>query len=316
MWAITYLLVLSFEQNSSPLGDLCDEDSVPRNTTADSSECHGIDHFSSNKTYNKAKIPKYDNYSTPNHPRTVKRTLEMDNKSYFHSPVFCRSQTSFVGLPPQRTSSVIIHTNPLIKTSQLTDLENRLAPSCVTPESVEASANARQEGIEQDTGHRLAMYFVPWFFRLINSQNPDSGISSMQSWGPQHFCRDAKLKIHIRTAQEENFEDYDGSSEVSNRLKDLACKEKYHFYADSLNAQGIQDSQDLVCVIVPGLVSKSSSYFGPFEQSFMLARDPLEHKTWRIKHTELKVTKDEKEKSRKSPPCENADGLTACTGNC
>ena len=80
-----------------------------------------------------------------------------------------------------------------------------------------------------------------------------------------------------------------GSLAVSDKLRELVCKEKLLFNANVSGARGQIDAYGLVKITVGGTVHRFSDCLGIFEQSFGLIRDPHMQNNWKIKFTELKL---------------------------
>ena len=80
-----------------------------------------------------------------------------------------------------------------------------------------------------------------------------------------------------------------GSLVVSEKLRELVCKERLLFNANVNGAKGQIDAYGLVKISVGGTVHRFSDCPGIFEQSFGLIRDPQMQNNWKIKFTELKL---------------------------
>ncbi|TSL16035.1 hypothetical protein Baya_5843 [Bagarius yarrelli] len=138
----------------------------------------------------------------------------------------------------------------------------------------------------------LGKQFCQWFFRLLNSQNPqaDRPSSTMQDWGPQHFWGDARLLL-LSHAQIQQKDEYCGAELVSQRLLALVSEEGLVF-CPNLEQTGLKcvaTPHGLVLVAVAGTIHRGSDCLGVFEQVFSLIRDPLDNSSWKIKSVHLKV---------------------------
>ncbi|XP_042665879.1 uncharacterized protein C3orf38 homolog [Centrocercus urophasianus] len=141
----------------------------------------------------------------------------------------------------------------------------------------------------QDDVRNLGGEFCQWFFELLNSQHP-LGVKSEETWGPQHFWENAKMKFCYNTV-EKNVEEYDGAEMVSLRLLSLV-KEEYLLFNPNLTADGLKCAMSrhgLVLVAVAGTVHRSNVCLGIFEQIFGLIRCPIRGNTWKIKIVDLKI---------------------------
>uniref|UniRef100_A0A669PTC1 Chromosome 3 open reading frame 38 n=1 Tax=Phasianus colchicus TaxID=9054 RepID=A0A669PTC1_PHACC len=141
----------------------------------------------------------------------------------------------------------------------------------------------------QDDVHNLGGEFCQWFFELLNSQHP-LGVKSEETWGPQHFWENAKMKFCYNTV-EKNVEEYDGAEMVSLRLLSLV-KEEYLLFNPNLTADGLKCAMSrhgLVLVAVAGTVHRGNVCLGIFEQIFGLIRCPIRGNTWKIKIVDLKI---------------------------
>lgn len=141
----------------------------------------------------------------------------------------------------------------------------------------------------QDDVHNLGGEFCQWYFELLNSQHP-LGVKSEETWGPQHFWENAKMKFCYNTV-EKNVEDYDGAEMVSLRLLSLV-KEEYLLFNPNLTADGLKCAMSrhgLVLVAVAGTVHRGNICLGIFEQIFGLIRCPVRGNTWKIKIVDLKI---------------------------
>ncbi|XP_068693968.1 uncharacterized protein C3orf38-like [Montipora foliosa] len=136
-------------------------------------------------------------------------------------------------------------------------------------------------------GQELATNFVPWFYNILNSFNTSSD-EATQQWGPQHFWDDAKSSILMVSGGQVN-DECQGSVAVSDKLRELVCKEKLLFNANVGGAKGQIDAYGLVRISVGGTVHRFSNCLGIFEQSFGLIRDPEMQNNWKIKFTDLKL---------------------------
>lgn len=136
-------------------------------------------------------------------------------------------------------------------------------------------------------GQQLAQYFVPWFYKILNSFNtsPDN---IAQEWGPQHFWADAKGSV-LMVSGGQVLDECQGSLAVSEKFRELVRKEKLLFNANVSGARGQIDAYGLVKISVGGTVHRFSDCLGIFEQSFGLIRDPQVQNNWKIKFTELKL---------------------------
>lgn len=140
-------------------------------------------------------------------------------------------------------------------------------------------------------GQELASSFIPWFYKILNSFNTASD-SASQEWGPQHFWNDAKSSI-LMLSGGEVLDECQGSLAVSDKLRELVCKEKLLFNANLAGARGQIDAYGLVKISVGGTVHRFSNCLGVFEQSFGLIRDPQLQNNWKIKFTDLKLEAQE-----------------------
>ncbi|XP_065598011.1 uncharacterized protein C3orf38 homolog [Cyrtonyx montezumae] len=141
----------------------------------------------------------------------------------------------------------------------------------------------------QDDIHNLGEEFCQWFFELLNSQHP-SGVKSEDTWGPQHFWENAKMKFCYNTI-EKNIEEYDGAEMVSLRLLSLV-KEECLLFNPNLTAGGLKCAMSrhgLVLVAVAGTVHRGNICLGIFEQIFGLVRCPIRGNTWKVKIVNLKI---------------------------
>lgn len=140
-------------------------------------------------------------------------------------------------------------------------------------------------------GQELASNFIPWFYKILNSFNTASN-SASQEWGPQHFWNDAKSSI-LMLSGGQVLDECQGSLAVSDKLRELVCKEKLLFNANVAGARGQIDAYGLVKISVGGTVHRFSNCLGVFEQSFGLIRDPQLQNNWKIKFTDLKLEAQE-----------------------
>lgn len=136
-------------------------------------------------------------------------------------------------------------------------------------------------------GQQLAEYFVPWFYKILNAFNTSSDNTS-QEWGPQHFWSDAKGSV-LMVSDGHMSDECQGSLAVSEKLREVVCREKLLFNANVSGARGQIDAYGLVKISVGGTVHRFSDCLGIFEQSFGLIRDPQMQNNWKIKFTELKL---------------------------
>ncbi|RMC01723.1 hypothetical protein DUI87_21739 [Hirundo rustica rustica] len=145
-----------------------------------------------------------------------------------------------------------------------------------------------QKSPQDDVGG-LGGEFCQWYFELLNSQHP-LGVKSEETWGPQHFWEDAKLKFCYNTS-EKNVEQYVGADMVSLRLLSLV-KEECLLFNPNLHSSGLKCAMSphgLVLVAVAGTVHRDNACLGVFEQIFGLISCPVRNNTWKIKLVNLKI---------------------------
>lgn len=136
-------------------------------------------------------------------------------------------------------------------------------------------------------GQQLAEYFIPWFYKILNSFNTSTDEASRE-WGPQHFWADARGSV-LMVSDGQVHDECQGALAVSEKFRELVCKEKLLFNANVGGAKGQIDAYGLVKISVGGTVHRFSSCLGIFEQSFGLIRDPQMQNNWKIKFTDLKL---------------------------
>ncbi|KAJ7376584.1 hypothetical protein OS493_033745 [Desmophyllum pertusum] len=150
------------------------------------------------------------------------------------------------------------------------------------------SSNVNAPSLDRNVdGQQLAEYFVPWFYKILNSFNTSPDNASPE-WGPQHFWADAKGSV-LMVSDGHMLDECQGSLVVSEKLRELVCKERLLFNANVNGAKGQIDAYGLVKISVGGTVHRFSDCLGIFEQSFGLIRDPQMQNNWKIKFTELKL---------------------------
>ncbi|XP_051636213.1 uncharacterized protein C3orf38 homolog [Manacus candei] len=141
----------------------------------------------------------------------------------------------------------------------------------------------------QDDIGGLGGQFCQWYFELLNSQHP-LGVKSEDTWGPQHFWEDARMKFCYNTS-EKNMEQYVGADMVSLRLLSLV-KEECLLFNPNLHGNGLKYAMSphgLVLVAVAGTVHRDNTCLGIFEQIFGLISCPVRNNTWKIKLVNLKI---------------------------
>ncbi|KAM6099826.1 uncharacterized protein C3orf38 homolog [Theristicus caerulescens] len=150
-------------------------------------------------------------------------------------------------------------------------------------------SHGQRQKSPQDDIHNLGKEFCQWFFKLLNSQHP-LGIKSEESWGPQHFWEDARMKFCYNTL-EKNMEEYVGAEMVSLRLLSLV-KDEYLLFSPNFHANGLKCAMSphgLILVAVAGTVHRDNTCLGIFEQFFGLISCPIRENTWKIKVMNLKI---------------------------
>lgn len=163
-------------------------------------------------------------------------------------------------------------------------IQNASEPTLTISSSVNSSSTPFDNNIN---GQQLAEYFIPWFYKILNSFNTSSDNMS-QEWGPQHFWEDAKGSV-LMVSDGHMLDECQGALAVSEKLRELVCKEKILFNPNVSGARGHIDAYGLVKISVGGTVHRFSNCLGIFEQSFGLIRDPQMQNNWKIKFTELKL---------------------------
>lgn len=164
----------------------------------------------------------------------------------------------------------------------------RELPSGASNPTLTVPSNVKAPSLDSKVdGQQLAAYFVPWFYKILNSFN-SSPDGTSQEWGPQHFWDDAKSSV-LMVSDGQVHDECQGSLAVSDKLRELVCKEKLLFNANVAGAKGQIDAYGLVQVSVGGTLHRFSNCLGVFEQSFGLIRDPQMQNNWKIKFTDLKL---------------------------
>ncbi|XP_054242343.1 uncharacterized protein C3orf38 homolog [Indicator indicator] len=196
--------------------------------------------------------------------------------------IFKYLATQGIPVPPSSEKHLLIDRVKQYWSRQLTT-----GPS----ETEERKPKAKSHGEREKSHdiHDLGEEFCQWFFELLNSQHP-LGVKSEETWGPQHFWENAKMKFCYNTL-EKNMEEYVGAEIVSLRLLSLV-KEEYLLFNPNLHASGLKcvmSQHGLVLVAVAGTVHRNNICLGIFEQIFGLISCPFRENTWKIKVVSLEI---------------------------
>ncbi|KAM9565967.1 uncharacterized protein C3orf38 homolog [Guaruba guarouba] len=214
--------------------------------------------------------------------RSVEELLK--RKKVYREIIFKYLATQGIAVSPSCEKHVLIDHVKQYWSGPLTTHASASGEKKTQAESHEDSQKSQQDDI-----HNLGEEFCQWFFELLNSQHP-MGVKSEETWGPQHFWDDAKMKFSYNTL-EKNMEEYVGAEMVSLRLLSLV-KEEYLLFNPNLHASGLKCAMSphgLVLVAVAGTVHRGNSCLGIFEQVFGLISCPIRENTWKIKVTSLKI---------------------------
>ena len=160
--------------------------------------------------------------------------------------------------------------------------QNQIASSSTAGQSVAIQDQAKEHNQE------MCLAFAQWFYKLLNAQNPQSGIVSTEVFGSQHFYTDCRFLLLSATPQVSKME-YTGADITAQRLCALV-KEEQLLLNPNLTPEGIKGKSDphgLMQVLVCGSVHQKQSPIGIFEQQFGLIQEPATNK-WKIKFTNLK----------------------------
>ncbi|XP_075707028.1 uncharacterized protein C3orf38 homolog [Rhinoderma darwinii] len=155
-------------------------------------------------------------------------------------------------------------------TSQTWDSQEADDPSCIWPIHCE----------------KFAKDFCEWFYPLLNSQYPSSGLQN-KDWGPQHFLEDAALHLTYMSAKRQ----YNGGRNASSRLLALIQEDKLIFQPNITN-RGVKCERSLkgMVVAVAGTIFRNKSYVGTFDQVFKIVGNTRDN-NWKIQQSELKISK-------------------------
>ncbi|XP_019384118.1 PREDICTED: uncharacterized protein C3orf38 homolog [Crocodylus porosus] len=189
-----------------------------------------------------------------------------------------------IPVPPSSEKHQLIHYAKQYWNQQLSD-----KPSEREDVKFDKKVDGQRQKQEEDDLQSLGKEFCQWFFNLLNAQHP-LGRQSKESWGPQHFWEDAKLKFYYNTL-EQSTEEYNGAELVSLRLLSLV-KEEYLLFTPNFDAGGLKCAKSphgLVIVAVAGTVHRGNICLGVFEQIFGLISWPVRENTWKIKFVNLKI---------------------------
>ncbi|CAH1797481.1 unnamed protein product [Owenia fusiformis] len=141
---------------------------------------------------------------------------------------------------------------------------------------------------ETNIGRDLAYKFIPWFYKMLNANNPTN--FEPNEYGAQHFWDDCKLKMVCATPDITE-EEHQGSTGVCARLLAFVREERLLFNPNTTpeGTQGHSTAHGLVNVLSCGTIHRNDLCLGVFEQQFGLIRDPNMQDNWRIKFSHLKV---------------------------
>ncbi|RUS81678.1 hypothetical protein EGW08_010540 [Elysia chlorotica] len=138
--------------------------------------------------------------------------------------------------------------------------------------------------------HWNAMTFTKWFYSMLNSHNPDIG-QTVKPFGPQHFWRDAQMRLEMATRGEHVSEKFEGAETVAAKLLSFCVSDRLVFSPNDC-ADGLKSRTDAFgrkVILVCGLVHKDGICVGSFCQSFGLISDPTMNNSHKIRVTLLKL---------------------------
>ncbi|XP_010123314.1 PREDICTED: uncharacterized protein C3orf38 homolog, partial [Chlamydotis macqueenii] len=208
----------------------------------------------------------------------------LKRRKVYREIIFKYLATQGIPVPPSSEKHLLVDRVKRYWSGQLTTCASESGESKPHTESY-----GERQKAPQDNVHYLGEEFCQWFFELLNSQHP-LGVKSEETWGPQHFWENAKMKFCYNTL-EKNMEEYVGAEMVSLRLLSLV-KEEYLLFNPNLHANGLKCAMSphgLVLIAVAGTVHRNNACLGIFEQVFGLISCPIRENTWKIKVVNLKI---------------------------
>ena len=156
--------------------------------------------------------------------------------------------------------------------------------SCEAPD-VAASSKSQE--------HQSAVSFTRWFFSLLNSHNPNMGLSK-NDFGPQHFWRNAQMRLEMITQGKHVSETFEGAEAVAGKLLSFPVSDRLLF-SPSDSVDGLKITTDAFgrkVILVCGLVHKDGICVGYFCQTFGLIGDPAMNNTYKVRVTMLKMNEN------------------------
>jgi len=162
--------------------------------------------------------------------------------------------------------------------------------------------NGQYKNLDTSEINTMALKFSEWFYTMMNANEPI---------GPEHFWRDAKLKMNLTSGSDTiNHNVEDSAEEIVQILYKTKYEHQLYFNPNFLSdgVQGRRDPHGLVMVLACGTLHSNNLCVGVFEQVFVLARDPFVDNNWKIKSTELNL---KSKKDVKAPPSLCDSSLTS-----
>ncbi|KAM3934809.1 uncharacterized protein RB166_002186 [Leptodactylus fuscus] len=145
---------------------------------------------------------------------------------------------------------------------------------------------------EQDTAQiwpvdceKFARDFCEWFYPLLNSQNPSSGLQK-QDWGPQHFLSHAVLQLTYMADRRK----YNGCRNTCSRFLALIQEDNLSFQPNLTRGKVKceRSPKGLVVVTVGGAIMKNKTHWGIFDQVFEIVGN-TSGDNWKIRSIDLKI---------------------------
>ena len=143
-----------------------------------------------------------------------------------------------------------------------------------------------------DDSQALAEIFAPWFYNILNGQNPSDCLGDPSQFSEEYFCPNATLDIYwLPMGDKKTFETAAG---VSAAFSSLVNESQIRLAPDlkpGSSVRGYRAPEGMVYVSVEGAVQQLNSFLGFFEQAFSLKMCDLMSPgiSWRIKHSQLRL---------------------------
>lgn len=144
--------------------------------------------------------------------------------------------------------------------------------------------------------------FCGWFYRMVNSEQPEFEQLPGDSLRPQLFCANSTLDLYLIQGQATEHRTAAGDRACVAIMQELLQQLKLLFSPNlDSGVQAQASTHGLVKVFCCGTLHSGHTFTGIFEQEFGLVRSPLDN-AWKIVYTKINLKNVETVQEPSLPP--------------